>query len=539
MQPWKTREELEHQVVTLTGQGLSRRATARTLKVSRNTVRKILTVHGKARQQASSVLAAPPERAPRPSKLDAFKGKISELLARMPEMTAQRIFEELRAHDYGGGYTAVKEHVREIRPKALPQPSLPTPIHGPGEMAESDWSPYAIDFLNGEHALVQIFSYILNWSTRKYFGVYERSDLFALMDGHTATFNRFGGAARKCKYDCQKAVVLGWEGQQPLYNPRFLAFATYYEFRPQACRPGHPNDKPKVERGFWEFERSFLNGRRFRDMADLLQQLSVWLDSTADTRVHRKLKRSSLEAFAEEKPHLVPLPAHPYDTARVVYRVCSIDGFVSFNGNRYAVPYEQVTDLLPLRITQRELFIYSADLSQVARHELAPRGAGLDVPPGGHLPASHRGGADLEQLEQAFRGLGDEGERFFTGLRTSQGRAAGHHARQILLLRESFTTADLCAALGHARSFGAFEHRSIERILAVRAKPRRLAEYVVEEFARKLDEPGPDSHLRDLDEYDSLPITARPKEDSCPDASNPQQPTTPSSGSGDTSSSSG
>jgi hypothetical protein len=273
-------------------------------------------------------------------------------------------------------------------------------------------------------------------------------------------------------------------------------------------------------------------------MADLRQQLAAWLDSTADTRVHKRLKRSSLEAFAEEKPHLVPLPAHPYDTARVVYRVCSIDGFVSFDGNRYAVPYEHVTDILPLRITQRELFIYAADLKRVAHYELAPRGAGVDVPPGGHSPASHRSGADLDQLEQAFRGLGDEGERFFKGLRTAQGRAAGHHARQVLLLRESFTTADLCAALAHAHSFGAFEHRSIERILTARAKPRRLAEYVVEAFARKLDEPGPDSHLRELDEYDALPLTSRPKEGSCPDESNPP-PTTPSPGSGDTSSSSG
>ena len=538
MQPWKTREELEHQVIILSGQGLSRRAVARALKISRNTVRKILGAHGKARQEAPRALAVP-ERAPRPSKLDAFKEKIAELLARMPEMTAQRVFEELRSHEYDGGYTAVKEHVRRVRPKAPPQPSLPTPVHGPGEMAESDWSPYTIDFLNGERVTVQAFSYLLTWSTRKYFGVYERSDLFALMDGHTAAFNRFGGAARACKYDGQKAVVLGWEGQQPLYNPRFLAFATYYEFRLQACRPGHPNDKPKVERGFWEFERSFLNGRRFRDMADLRQQLSSWLDSTADTRVHKRLKRSSLEAFAEEKPHLVPLPAHPYDTARVVYRVCSIDGFVSFDGNRYAVPYEHVTDILPLRVTQRELFIYSADLRRIACYELAPRGAGLDVPPGGHLPPSHRGGADLDQLARAFPDLGEEGERFFTGLRTSQGRAAGYHARQILLLRESFTTTDLCAALAHACAFGAFEHRSIERILAARAKPRRLAEYVVEALARKLDEPGPDSHLRDLNEYDNLPTTSCSKEGSCPDANKPRPPMTPSSGSGDTSSSSG
>jgi hypothetical protein len=37
---------------------------------------------------------------------------------------------------------------------------------------------------------------------------------------------------------------------------------------------------------------------------------------------------------------------HPYDTARVVYRVCGIDGFVDWEGNRYAVPYDQVTDLV-------------------------------------------------------------------------------------------------------------------------------------------------------------------------------------------------
>src|SRR5207253_10029408 len=52
---------------------------------------------------------------------------------------------------------------------------------------------------------------------------------------------------------------------------------------------------------------------------------------------------------------------------------------------------------------------------------------------------------------------------------------------QILLLRERFATSDLCAALRHARSFGAFECRAIERILCARAAPRRLAEYVQEE----------------------------------------------------------
>jgi len=540
MPHWTTRIELEHQVVTLCRQKLGGRAIARALGCSRNTVRKILRAHGEARRAESTALPPPPDRLPRPQKIDAFREKVADLIARYPEITAQRIFEELRAVGYDGGYTQVKAHVRKARKKARPTPSLETPSFGPGEMAESDWSPYTIAFLDGQTRMIQALSYVLVWSRRKCFFLYEHCDLHALMDGHVATFERLGGAARECKYDSQKAVVLGWEGQQPIYNPRFLAFATHYEFKPRAVRRFHPNDKPKTERSFWEFERSFLNGRRFRDLDDMRQQLAVWLDATCDVRLHKKTRRTALAAFAEERPHLVPLPAHPYDTARVVYRVCSIDGFVAVDGNRYAVPYDHVTDILPVRVTQSEVHIYAADLKRVARHELHPRGAGHDVaPPGTHQPWSRRG-ADLDQLRKAFADIGDEAALFLAGLETAQRRFAGYHARQILLLRERYATADLGGALAHARSFGAFECRAVERILAARAAPRRLAEYVAEQTARKLDEPpgAPDAFLHDLDEYDRLPQTPSAKEPACPDERSPRDPTKSPSCSDDTSSSS-
>lgn len=537
--PWTTRTELMHQMVTLHHQGLSRRAIARALSVSRNTVRKLLTEHGQARLAHHSAVEQP-ARVPRPSKVDPFRAQVAELLERYPEITAQRIFEELRQAGFDGGYTAVKKHVRAVRPRPVAAPSLPTVTHGPGEMAESDWSPFAIDFTASGRETIQLFSYVLAYSTRKSYAVFERCDLHALMDGHLAAFARFEGAAQACKYDNQKAVVLGWEGRQAIYNPRFLAFATHYEFRPVACRPGHPNDKPRVERGFWEFERSFLNGRSFRDVEDLRRQLAEWEHTTCDGRRHKKTRRPKLEMFAEERPLLRPLPLHPYDSARVLYRVCSADGFVAVNGNRYAVPYDHVTEILPVRVTQHELFVYAADLRLVARHELAPRGRGVDVDPKLIHPPWNRRGADLAQVEQAFAGIGVDGARFFAGLAAAQGRFAGYHARQILLLRERYATADLGAALAHARSFGAFEHLAIERILTARATPRRLAEYVAEEAARRLDEPldAGDACLRDLDEYDRLPIAHTAQEAPCPDASDPQARTTSPSDSGSTSKSS-
>jgi transposase len=163
--------------------------------------------------------------------------------------------------------------------------------------------------------VVQAFSYVLTYSPRKAYAVYPSCDLYALMDGHEQAFVRFAGCAQRCIYDSQKPVVLRWEGTQPIYNPRFLAFAAHYECRPRAVR-GEPNAKPRAKRAFWDFERSFLNGRSFVDLDDMRAQLTIWLDRFVDPR--RRHGRTCLERFAEEQPKLVPLPRHPYDTARVL-----------------------------------------------------------------------------------------------------------------------------------------------------------------------------------------------------------------------------
>lgn len=550
MKRWGSRDELQAQVVILTCEGMSRRAIARALRVSRNTVRKLLATHEQAREtDEHSALPQARLRAPQATKLDKYRNKIAELLDRYADITAQRVFEDLKAAGYEGGYTAVKEHVRKVRPKAKAQPSLATPTYGPGEMAESDWSPYTIEFTNAPSATVQAFAYMLTYSTRKHFALYEGSDMHALMDGHVATFERFGGAAHECKYDGQKAVVLGWEGSQPIYNPRFLAFSAHYEFRPVACRPRRPNDKPRVERSFWELERSFLNGRSFRDLADMRRQLLVWQDTIADPRPRpRASERSRMELFAEEQPLLRSLPRHCYDTARVVYRLCSIDGFVSWDSNRYAVPYDHITDILPIRITQHELFVYAADLVCVARHELAPKSAGLDVGAAIHHPQpryrDHRGAADLDQLRQTYSAMGEAARAFFEALCAANSRLAAYHARRILLLRERYATDDLCAALHHAQQYGALEHKSVERIVAARSTPRQLAEYVGEDLARRLAlnlgevEAGP----RDLAEYDQLPVArsaaSHREEQSWVDAPHPLPPTSSSSDSDEPSESS-
>jgi transposase len=509
MTTWQTREELTARILLLDRQGQPRRAIARALGVSRNTVRAILLAHVADREvTAPSAIPPPPTRAPRPKKIDTWRPRAAALLVRYPDITAQRLFEILREEGYTGGYTGIKKHLRALRPPPTPTPSLTTPDYAPGEMAENDWSPYEVTFTTGKTVIVQAISHVLVVSKRKYFGLYESNDLHALMDGHARAFARWGGCPQQTKYDSQKPVVLRWEGQQPIYNPRFLAFSSHYEFRPLAVRRGHPNDKPRVERSFWEVERSFLNAREFRDLDDMRAQLAHWLDHIVD---HRRRRLSTpLERFVDEQPHLTPLPRHPYDTARVVYRVCGIDGFVAWQGNQYAVPYDHVTDLLPVRITERELFVYAADLRCVARHELGPRGAGLRLDPGRLHPAPQRKSPiDLDQLGVAFAHMGERAGEFFALMSRGAPRIWSSQARQILLLRERYDTAALDVALGHAAAFGAFAYAAVERILEARATPRTLDEYVAEATALRLDATLGQARTapRDLTEYDRLPLT--------------------------------
>src|SRR5690606_25928994 len=136
-----------------------------------------------------------------------------------------------------------------------------------------------------------------------------------------------------------------------------------------------------------------------------------------------------------------------------------IDGFIAWAGNHYAVPYEHVTDILPVRITQDELLVYAADLRCVARHELAPRGGGLKLDPAGlHRLPQHRSRIDHDQLHVAFENMGERAADFFRQMSAGVPRVWSSQARRILLLRERYSTEKLDAALGHAAAFGALDY---------------------------------------------------------------------------------
>jgi len=129
-----SREALVHDIVLLAQQQMSVRAIARALHVGRNRVHAILVAHAAARDGVTPPSALPPPPAKRSSMLDAHQDFLRDLMARFPDITAQRVYEELCARQdpvFEGSYTIVKELVRTMRPRPVVEVS--TPVEEPDQ----------------------------------------------------------------------------------------------------------------------------------------------------------------------------------------------------------------------------------------------------------------------------------------------------------------------------------------------------------------------------------------------------------------------
>jgi transposase len=473
-------EAMRHEIVTRRQSGLSLRAIAVELGISRGAVYRAL-----ARVQAQREGRAAPASRARGSIVDAFEPILQELLAKYPNLTVERAWQELKARGYAGGYTVVRQRVRLLRPRPASAP-VPRFETGPGMQAQMDYGVHDLDFTREGRRRVYLFSYLLGYSRRQYLRWVESMDLLTTLREHVRAFHHLGGVARVCLYDNFKAVVLWRDADGPLYNPKFLAFATHYGFRPQACAVRRPQTKGKCERRFFYVETSLLNGRTFDTLEHLNEVTARWLAEVADVRVLRDFKEAPRERHQREQPHLLPLPVCDFDTALVVYRHVNVEGFVSYRLNFYSVPWSYIGQVLPVRLVNDEVIVYSIALEEIARHRLVPRPhSGVRQLLKSHHPADDPGQRTL-LLQQRFGELGPIAVQFLDGLLAKhiQGKL---QAQQLLALLAHYQRSDVLQALERAVRFGAYSLAAMRRILAASAKPKPLVDELAELYKDALD----------------------------------------------------
>jgi transposase len=290
-------------------QGLSKVEIARTLQVSRRTLYHWINSGQLDRELDNGAVQYRP-RPPVERKIDRYREMIRVRLAEYPKLTAARLFDEVGAAGYVGGYTQVKEYVREVRPgpPADPVVRFETP---PGLQAQVDFAEFRLPWGKRFALLV-----VLGYSRLMWVQFYPRQTLAVLMRGLEEAFATFGGVPAELLFDQMKAVIIDDQreiGGKLLENIEFVRFAAHWGFRIRACRPYRARTKGKVERPVGYLREGFFYGREFLNDADLNQQALFWVAHKANLRVHRTTREVPQVRFdRDERSMLKALAPRAY-----------------------------------------------------------------------------------------------------------------------------------------------------------------------------------------------------------------------------------
>ena len=318
--------------------GKSIKEIARDLRISRNTVRKIL-------RSGETSFSYEREVQPRP-RLGLWKAELDRMLTANAGSTARerltliRLFEELRALGYGGGYDAVRRYARTwSREHASRTAAAFVPLSfAPGEAYQFDWS-HEIVVMNGVTVTVKVAQMRLCHSRMMLVRAYPRETQEMVFDAHERAFAFFKGACTRGIYDNMKtAVETIFIGKDRQYNRRFLQMCSHHLVDPVACTPAAGWEKGQVENQVGLVRERFFTPRLRVKTYD---ELNAWLTDKciAYAKVHPHPERPDQtvwEVFEAERPNLVPYRGQ-FDGFHALPASVSKTCLVRFDNNKYSV----------------------------------------------------------------------------------------------------------------------------------------------------------------------------------------------------------
>ena len=318
-------------------EGNSAYAIGKEIGLSKNTVKKYMvktTVEDASLKRIQS------------SKLGNYKDDI-HLCMLAGIFNCQTIFERIYEKGYSGGITIVKDYVKPYRPsKSLP--AVPRYETQPGKQAQMDYGICHYTDLDGLIHKVPAFIMIMGHSRSKYVEFVKRCDIYSLQRCLINAFEYYGGIPETILTDRMKTVVIGTQGGRTLWNTKFQEFATDMGFVPKLCKVRRPQTKGKVERLVQYVKDSFLPGRTFTDLNDLNLQAINWCKKV-DSKLHGTTGLISMKELSKEP--LLSLPERDImDRYRFEMRNVSKDGFVSYDGVRYGIPWQYSGKELRVRL---------------------------------------------------------------------------------------------------------------------------------------------------------------------------------------------
>ena len=448
--------------------GLSQREAASRFGIARETVKKMLRHSAPPGYQRRQ----PPKR----PKLDPFTDIIDRILEedrsvhRKQRHTVKRIFERLcEEHGFTGGYTIVKDYVRERRHG---QREMFVPLTHPPGHAQADFGEADV-FIAGIEYRAHFFVMTLPHSDACFVSAYPAATTESWLDGHNRAFGFFGGVPQSILYDNDKCIVARIlpDGTRQR-TQAFSGLQSHYLFEDRYGRPGKGNDKGNVEGVVGYARRNFMvplpRFQSWKSFNDHLEEQCRKRQSD----ILRGHKESIGERFKKDQEVLTAAPPTPYDACdKQASRVNSLS-LVRYRSNDYSVPVAYGHQEVWIRGYVHEVVIGCGG-EVITRHPRSYEREDLIFDPVHYLPLLEQ---KIGALDQAAPLVGWDLPEAFSTLRrlleARMGKSGKREYVQVLRLLETFDLDELHGAVRDALHMGAIGYDAVKHLVLCRIEDR-------------------------------------------------------------------
>lgn len=354
------------------GRGLSIRAISRELSISRNTVRKYLTLE-------ETVVSAAQDDPSRAKRLDDHRDFLIHQLKAYPQLSAVKLARRLcdKVGELPASDRSVRRYVQALKQQvAAGQWRYYEPVMDavPGVQCQVDPGEMRGVWVGDRERILYFVVFVLSCSRLMYVGLSFRPlDTETFIQLHDEAFRYFGGVTEECVYDQTKLVVIDERYRELTLNQRFHHYATTAGYRIHACEGYDPESKGKVEAGVKYVKQDCLYGERFTGEAAVREHVQDWLAKVANARCHGTTGKVPRAHFAAEermhlRPYLVPDSVLQVASATETRRADKT-GLISWQANKYSVPLAWQQARVGVRESAGELVIHDLETrEEIARH---------------------------------------------------------------------------------------------------------------------------------------------------------------------------
>lgn len=405
----------------------------------------------------------------RPSILDSYKKFIDQILEEHSGVPGTVIMAKIREQGYRGGYTIVKDYIREKTRKSTQ--AFMRFESAPGRQMQTDWGYFGMIACGNVKRKLSAFAITESYSRMLYVEFTHSQKQAVLHQCLLNAFSYFGGTPMELLVDNMVTAVIERQGRIVRFNDSFLDFLRPLRINPVACNVRQPQEKGKIERSIGYIRRNFWPLRDIKDLADANIQVRRWMDETANVRVHGTTGEKPAQRFKAVK--LRPLPEHLPDCRDTVSVYAHKDFSVRYDNNFYTVPPWAVGRHLTLKADHETVSIFYKDKTIAVHGRCFESGKRIENPNHADLVKRHKARLFRDRDIAVLASLGSEVQDYLEALSDASQPVRKTVAR-LLGLMDEYGELSLVYAIKKALGLKAYGADYIENILYQEMTPVRV-----------------------------------------------------------------